>query len=336
MLRAGVLLLCGWAAFAATEPASVGDLVTAVRAGIAKSEPDGRLAKTLHKWKLSERLDDHVIEELESEGAGPKAVVELEQLRDESRKLPASTTVPAFAHDDTPTIPEQREIVHAAQAFALSYGRSLPDFFCTEVIERYDDSRGLMKLQDTVDVKLTYFDQHESYKVLSVNGKLTTRPFEEIGGAVSEGEFGSMLASIFRGESRAVLRWDHWTTIRKRIAHVYTFRIEAEYSTYRMQFRSDPRSGMRSITTGQHGLVYIDRETNQVLRIVAEADLPASFPVRESSTMLDYDFTSISGKRFLVPLRADVRMATDHLHTRNVVAFREYRKLTAESTITFQ
>ena len=204
------------------------------------------------------------------------------------------------------------------------------------MIHRYDDVKGIMALKDTVDVRLSYFDQHENYRVLSLNGKMTTRPFADIGGAVSEGEFGSLLASIFIGESKTVLRWDHWTTIRKRVAHVYSFRILPEHSTYRMDFRSDGRSEARSTIAGQHGFVYIDRETNQILRIVAEADVPPDFPVRQSSTMLDYDFTSVGGRQFLLPLRADVRMATAHLHTRNLVEFKEYRKFTGESTITFQ
>jgi hypothetical protein len=117
---------------------------------------------------------------------------------------------------------------------------------------------------------------------------------------------------------------------------VYTFKIPVEHSSYKMVFRSDPRAGDRTITAGQHGLVYVDRETNQILRILAEADLPESFPIRQSSTLLDYNFTEISGRRFLLPLRAVVRMATDHVHTLNMVEFKEYRKFTGESTITFQ
>ena len=335
-LRLGGIFVSALCAFAATEAIPVGKIISTLRSAIAKHDNDAAVAKTLHKVKPSERLDDHVIEELESEGAGPKAVAELERLRDLSHALPAPAAAPEFPHDPTPSIPDQRRIVGAAQEIALSYAKSLPDFICTELIRRYDDLRGVMQLKDTVEVRLSYFDQHENYRLLSVNGKMSNRPFEEIGGAVSEGEFGSMLASIFIGESKTVLRWDHWTTIRKRVAHVYTFRIPAERSTYKMQFRSDPRGGTMSITAGQHGLVYVDRETNQILRIYAQADIPLSFPVRESSTLLDYDFAPVGGRRFLLPLRADVRMATDHVHTRNLVEFQGYRKFTGESTITFQ
>jgi hypothetical protein len=335
-LRLGLFLTCGLCAFAAAEFVTVAEIVSDVRAAVAKHNADGPLAKVLHKYKPSERVDEHVIEELESEGAGPKAVAELERLRDLSRELPPPAVAPDFRHDGTPSIPDQRAIVGAAQKIALSYAKDLPDFLCTEVIHRYDDTKGVMGLKDTVDVRLSYFDQHENYRVLNLNGKLTTRPFDEIGGAVTEGEFGSLLATIFIGESKTVLRWDHWTTIRKRLAHVYTFKIPVEHSSYKMVFRSDPRGGAQTINAGQHGLVYIDRETNQILRILAEAELPDDFPIRQSSTLLDYDFTEISGRHFLLPVRADARMATAHVHTRNVVEFKEYRKFTGESTITFQ
>lgn len=334
-LRPLVLVLCGVCAIAAEE-VSVGDIVAAVRASLGKGDSDNSLAKTLHKWKISERLDDQVIEELESEGAGPKSVVELERLRDTSRAFPPPAVRPEFPHDPTPSIPEQRRVVNAAQEVAIHYAGSLPDFLCTETILRYDDVRGFLQLNDTVLVRLGYLDGHENYRVLSINGKLTMRTMEELGGAVSEGEFGSMLASLFVPDSKTVFRWDHWTTIRKRIAHVYTFRIPVEHAAYRMQVRAGPRDALQSVLAGQHGFVYIDRETNQILRILSEADVPANFPVRESATLLDYDFTTIAGRRFLLPVRADVRMATDRLHTRNVVEFRDYRKFTGESTITFQ
>lgn len=331
-----VLIACAICAVAAAEPASVAEIVQQARAAIEKGDADGALARILHKVKPSERLDDYVIEELESEGAGPKAVAELERIRDTSRALPPPEKAPEFPHGPGPSIAEQRAIVAAAQSIAMNYGKSLPDFICTEVIRRSDDLRGVMQLRDTVEVRLSYFDQHEHYRVLSVNGKMTARPLEEIGGAVSEGEFGSILASLFDGESKTALRWDHWTTIRKRVAHVYTFRIPVENSRYKLQFLSDPRSGMRSVIAGQHGFVYIDRETHQILRIFADTDVPAGFPVRESSTLLDYDFTSVGGRRFLLPRRADVHMATGEIHTRNVVEFQGYRKFTGESTITFQ
>jgi hypothetical protein len=73
-----------------------------------------------------------------------------------------------------------------------------------------------------------------------------------------------------------------------------------------------------------------------VLRVTLEAeDIPPSFPVQQASSMLDYDFTEISGQQHLLPLRAVVRMRQGKLLTKNEVEFRLYRKFTADATITF-
>ena len=178
-----------------------------------------------------------------------------------SHALPAPAIAPQFPHDGVPSVPDQRRIVAAAQQIALNYAKSLPDFICTEVIRRYDDTRGGFDLRDTLDVKLTYFDQQENYRLLTVNGRPSIKPFESVGGAVSKGEFGSMLYSIFLGESKATFRWDHWTTLRKHIAHVFSFRILAANSMYQMQFSTGPAFGKSGIIAGQHGFVYVDRET---------------------------------------------------------------------------
>lgn len=331
----GVLFVCAGCAFGA-DAVTVDGVVRAARAAIEKGEADGPLAKTLHKWKASERVEDVVLEELESEGVGPKAMAELERMRDESRPLAPPAVAALFPHDPIPSIAEQRRVFMAAHENALNYGKSLPDFICTEMVRRYDDRRGFMRAQDTLEVRLSYFDAREHYRLIRINGTMTTRGLEEVGGAVTEGEFGSLLKTIFVADSKTVLRWDHWTTLRKRAAHVYTFRIAPENATYRMDFRAGPRDMMRTAIAGQHGFVYIDRETNQILRVIAYADIPVSFPVKESATVLDYDFTGVGGRQFLLPLRADVRMATRELHTRNLVEFQDYRKFTGESTITFQ
>jgi hypothetical protein len=311
---------------------SVADIVATVRSG----ESDGRVAKALHKFKPVERLEEVVIEELESEGAGPKALAELERLVDISHDQPEANPAPVFPHPPPPSTVGRRTILEAARKIALGYTRSLPDFICMEKVRRFEGPRGDWELKDTLEVKLSYFDQKEEYQLLARNGKPSVLPYRDVGGAVTEGEFGSTLASIFDPATETVFRWDHWTTLRKRPAHVFTFRIAVEHSTYRMEFGRRPGERDSSVVAGQHGEVYVDAETNQVVRIVSESDsIPPDFPVRASAAALDYGFVDVGERRYLLPLRAEVRMATDFLRIRNLVEFHGYRKFTGESTITF-
>ena len=55
-----------------------------------------------------------------------------------------------------------------------------------------------------------------------------------------------------------------------------------------------------------------------------------------ATTLLDYDFTTVADKPFLLPLRADIRMTTDLVLIRNQIEFTPPTvKFSGESTITF-
>ena len=204
-----------------------------------------------------------------------------------------------------------------------------------EVVHRYIGSKGSWDLKDTLLLKLTYFEQKENYQLLTINAKPALRSYEEVGGAISEGEFGSILRQIFEPQSAAEFRWDHWTTLRKRPAHVLAFRVKPANSTYSVTYGLEGGERQSAIV-GQHGYAYVDGETSEILRIRSDADnIPDDLPILTASTLLDYDFSNIGGHRFLLPLRADVRLTSVRLKSRNEVIFRDYRKFNAEATISF-
>src|ERR1017187_4241731 len=92
-LTAVCLLACF--AAAAQSASSVAAIVESVRQGLRLNHKDSQVAKSLRKFKLAERLDDRTIETLESQGAGPATVAELEQMRDASAHRPVPP-VPAI------------------------------------------------------------------------------------------------------------------------------------------------------------------------------------------------------------------------------------------------
>ena len=329
--RTGVALLV----LAVAAPAqSVGEIVGLVRASM--HEPDQKLAKTLHKLKPAERLDEHTIEELESEGAGPHIVTELERLREISESKPVPAVEPVFPHPAAPAAQDQRGIIEDARRIALRYAESLPNFLCAESVKRYMNSRGSWDLKDTLELTLTFFEQQEDYKLQSINGRGTVLSYESAGGAISRGEFGSILRQLFEPRFEAVLQWDHWTTLRRRPAHVYSFQVLREKSRYNIEFGIYGRFH-ESTAVGQHGLIYVDHATHEILRIIADADgIPARFSIRSSRTQVDYDFVDISGHKFLLPLRAEIRMETRDVRTRNEVRFYNYRKFGSDTTISFE
>jgi hypothetical protein len=308
---------------------------------------DRELANYLGKVKLTERLEDKVIEELQGAGAlGVKTLEALRRLRDQSQALAAAKPIVPEAKPrpiPPPTSEEQAAIISAAREYALTYSRSLPDFICTQVTRRYAAtapgsrygggaaSEPSWYALDTLTLKLSYFEQKEDYKLILVNNTVTTQDYKTLGGATSTGDFGSMMREIFEPATQAQFEWDHWGTLRGRRVLAFAYRVAQSRSQWHINY-----DRKLDIVPAYRGLVYIDKETGQITRVTLEAvDIPPSFPVRSARTVLDYDFQEISGRTFLLPLKATTVMASDEYLTKNDAEFRVYRKYTAESDIKF-
>jgi hypothetical protein len=322
----------------AGESVTVDTVVAAVRASIGKKHKDAGMSEALDKMKLAQHLEDRVIEILESEGAGPQTLGALQRMRDASRLLPAPPDPPpGMSPPPPPSSAEEQRLWQATAGKSRDYSRSLPDFICSETIHRWADPTGTENWQPwpTVVADVTYFEQKENYKVLSVDGKRSDKSLQELEGAVSQGEFGSMLATIFHPGAETDYRWNHWTTLRKRPTSVFFFRITAAHRPHKLRFRTGPGNSVEAVV-GLHGYIYIDRETESVTRISAAAeDIPAGFPVQTSSTTLDYGYADIGGTPYLLPLRAEIRMDAGKLQSLNSVEFQKYRKFRADAVVSF-
>jgi hypothetical protein len=184
------------------QAATVNQVIAIVRAGLAKHE-DKQTAKALSKLALGERLDAVVVEHLESEGAGLRTLEELAGFADATSQLPPPTPPPAFAHPPVPSREEMLAAIHHARVFASSYANNLPNFLCNEGVVRYEELRdgfGWEK-RDTLGLKLGYEDGHESDKLVSFNGRATSRSLQSVGGAQTTGEFGGLMFQILDPKS---------------------------------------------------------------------------------------------------------------------------------------
>ncbi|HEX5431773.1 MAG TPA: hypothetical protein VFW83_07395, partial [Bryobacteraceae bacterium] len=143
---------------------------------------------------------------------------------------------------------------------------------------------------------------------------------------------GTMLAEIFAPTSHTEFHWDHWGTLRGRRMYVFNYRVLRENSKYSIE---DEASG-RTVVPGYHGLVYADRDTGMVMRIVLQCEnIPAGFPVQDVSETLDYDYANISGQKFVLPLHADLHSRGGRYQAWNELEFRLYRKFSTASSVTF-
>ncbi|MGH9627553.1 MAG: hypothetical protein ACRD7E_04300 [Bryobacteraceae bacterium] len=315
---------------------TVEQLRSFIRSSSQLGHPDNKVADFLKHVKLAHRLDARTVEELQGLGAGPKTVAALRVLSEGSKSLPpppAPPPKPIVQSIPPPSPEEQKQILDSVREYALAYTKNLPNFICTQVTRRYVDPSGLefWQRQDVVTAKLSYFEQKEDYKVVLVNNQIVDTTFDKIGGATSQGEFGSMLREIFAPATETKFEWERWATLRGDRMHVYSYFVSQPKSQWRIFYENTD-----SVRPAYQGLVYVDKNTQAVMRVTMQAvDLPPAFPVQQAATTLDYDFVKIAENDYVVPLKAVVRMRSGKVLTKNEVEFRMYKRFGAEATITF-
>ncbi len=302
-------------------------------------QSDKEVANYLRSQKLSFSLSDVAIEELQGLGAGARTVEALRELQKASRGLPAPAAeappAPGPPPEPPPPPEEQKKIIEEARANALVYSKRLPDFICLQLTRRYVDPTGL-ELEwikyDEIKARLSYFEQKEDYKIISINERLSNVSYDSLDGTSSRGEFGTTLAQLFAPETRAEFAWDRHGLVRGYKVHVYRFRVPQNRSQLHINYQRQ-----LDIIAAYRGQVYIDKQTGMVLRITSVTEnLPRDFPIHEARSTLEYDYASIAEHQYLLPLRATVRMREAKLLTRNEVEFRLYRKFSAEASIAFE
>jgi hypothetical protein len=315
---------------------SVDDLVSFIKSAIAAHYPDKQVAEQVAHLKLNARLDDATVEELQHLGAQPKTVEALKQLEKASASLPAAPVKiqTNIGPPPAPSSEDQGNIIEEIRRRALDYSKNLPNYICLQQTKRHIDPTGNKNWQlvDRVVERLTYYEQKESYKVVTINDAMVTNNMshENLPGAKSSGEFGSILLAIFEPDTRTEFQWEKWTRLGPRVNYVFAYRITQP----RYSIRDD--ESKQEIHVGYHGFIYADRETKNVMRITLECDgIPPDFPIHDVSLRLDYDFTDISGQSFLLPYHSELHSRQGRFGVWNETDFRAYNKYSADAVISF-
>src|SRR5262249_18965585 len=239
-IGACLLALCGGLLYAQSK-LTVDQLVAFIQSSLKLKHPDKQVAAYLSKLKLSERLDARTVEDLQGQGAGPATTEALRKLAEASPGLPAPQPRAAKAEAPTmppPSIADQKAIIERAREYALNYSKNLPNFICTQVTRRYEDRTGqeFWVMDDTLTARVSYFEQKEKYELVMINNHAVDRSYNSVGGALSTGEFGSMLQQIFESKSQASFAWLRWGKLRGHLTHVYTYRVPQPTSDWHLQY----------------------------------------------------------------------------------------------------
>ncbi len=227
-------------------------------------------------------------------------------------------------------------LVEAAQ-YANDYWDSLPNFTCEQVTERFAGSNRENSWEhiDTLTGQLNYFDHQEDWKFQEYekdHRKSHDSSADPERGISSAGVFGGLIRGLFRPAAKAEFSWSETGALGDGTVQVFKYRVAKENSN--LSLRVGP---MQVIFVGYHGMVYIDSATHGVRRITQIADdVPKKYPIHEAFLSADYDYASISGQQYLLPIGAQIILRKGSSKSRlelNQIRFRDFHRYRSTSRI---
>jgi hypothetical protein len=234
---------------------------------------------------------------------------------------------------------EQQRVLNSVAEFARDYIARLPNFTCRRVTQHYRTKSGPTDWQPQVKVaqELSYYGHEEHYQIVEINDSPKKKiPFMVIqeGFISTDGNFGWILEQLFEPATQAAFQWKGWETLRNRTTYVFSYHVALANSRAQSSrciswvlFQN-----CKAITYAYHGLLYIDKQDLRVMRITHEPeDVPASHS--PGSESVDYETVSVAGGDYLLPVADTYETHTGKILFRNESIYRDYRKFTAESSM---
>ena len=248
---------------------------------------------------------------------------------------------------DKPEVSADRvKVLDSATSLALAYTQRLPDFICTQITHRDVSDVGsagggvtgidvapilstATSSSSVIEERLTFFDRKENYEVMTIDGhKVTGAKHLQNEGAISAGEFGTALRDIFDPQSHTVFTWGRMDKLRGRQVYVFVFHVPKERGALVTH-----RNPAQQIVVPYGGQIFVDCDTNEVMRITSRLDLPPKFPIQMAERRVDYKQTRIAGKDYNLPSHSEVHMQDSSNLYVNSIDFKDYHKFVVESTI---
>jgi len=230
-----------------------------------------------------------------------------------------------------PADDELNSILEGARKHALNYSARLPNFLCIQMTDRSVDpsGNGKWRRKDSFGELLRYVDNHETRKTLEVNGKTSTVQRDDMNGPISLGEFGHLLSLVFQPSSKAEFHWKETDALANGTVQVFEYRVDRKNDSISLT------DSNRRVYAGYHGLAYIDSSTLGIRRVTMEADdLPSDFSIHAAAIGVDYDYISIGGHDYLMPVRGTIRLKRGrHEADLNQIVFQNYKRYASQAKV---
>src|SRR5262249_17408415 len=145
----------------------------------------------------------------------------------------SSTDDQATTTEEAPRDPPKIDItklplLEQARYHAAEFMDDLPNFVVTQIVTRSarTPEKKDWQQQDKLEVELSYRAKTgEQFKLVRYNDKPTQMTYQQLKGATSTGEFGSMLGALFSPQSQAEFKEVRRETFHGRQTVIYDFRV---------------------------------------------------------------------------------------------------------------
>jgi hypothetical protein len=238
--------------------------------------------------------------------------------------------------DDAPTRrPVGDPLMNRTVEAALDFTEALPNYVCQEMMARYQSTTHPANWQaiDVVSAAVVYEEGKEDYRDVAINGKPLKKNMNQVDGAWSTGEFGTMLLDLLSPATAADFHYRRDERTSGINTKVYDYSVKRENSHWQITM------GSQTYRPPYKGSIWIDPATARVMRIEMQAfGFPSDFPTDDVESAMDYQYTRLGdAQQYLLPVHAETlscQRGSDFC-SHNVIDFRNYHKYTGESNITF-
>jgi hypothetical protein len=238
-------------------------------------------------------------------------------------------TCPSVFAQPAPDATALDALLLRVKASAMRYQGHLPDFSCTEVTIRKEDSSGNgtnWRTLDTLEELVSFASSgHVSKTLAKKNGRPTTsnKPGGLIENAVLSGAI--VPRGIFGAKAQPKFDWDHWDTRSGNPIAVIAYQAVGENYP-------DGKTHYELKVTGR---IFFDDATGNLVRTESSSVGPPKYPFGEVRVATDYAPVTISDRELILPTTAVMTTVRGKRRYQSEIQFSGYRKYQADSTIRF-
>jgi hypothetical protein len=227
---------------------------------------------------------------------------------------------------------DQKAVFDRGDKYARSYGNALPNFILIQSTCVYVDKTGTAKKWKQtrcLEEEVTFHNGRDTYRLVSVNSK-PVPPKDMASGSTTIIEYLALISCIFEQnsamKSHPEIAWERSEAIGKQNLYVYSYRIPESRSALFMHRKR----------VGYHGLISIDSETGEVVRIENEWTPASKDPAFEASrTIIEYELVSIGDQRYMLPAKMHNYLQSGKRMIRKETILKEYRKFSVGAQVNF-